>query len=130
MPERRLLSEILQGTDSPSLQKAWDNTKAADELGPLPAGEYRCNVVEGGLFSSRGGTPGFKVTLEVAEGEYAGRRLWHDVWLTAAALPLAKRDLSKLGVVRVEQLEKPLPEGMVITAKVALRRDDDGTERN
>ena len=64
------------------------------------------------------------------DGEHAGRRLWHDVWLTEAAMSLAKRDLGKLGVTSLEQLERPLPEGIIIDAKVALRRGDDGEEFN
>ena len=39
---------------------------------------------------------------------------------------LAKRDLGKLGVASLEQLERPLPEGIIIDARVALRRGDDG----
>ncbi len=78
----------------------------------------------------QGGTPGYKLTLEVREGEHAGRRLWHDIWLSEAAISLAKRDLGKLGVTSLEQLERPLPEGIIVTAKVALRRGDSGEEFN
>jgi hypothetical protein len=50
--------------------------------------------------------------------------------LTPAALPLAKRDLSKLGVTSLEQLERPLPPGIRCRVKVVLRKADDGTEYN
>ncbi|MGB1885124.1 MAG: hypothetical protein ACPHUF_14565, partial [Gammaproteobacteria bacterium] len=40
----------------------------------------------------------FKLTFRVLEGEHEGRQFWHDVWLTAAALPMAKHDLAKLGI--------------------------------
>ena len=72
----------------------------------------------------RAGTAGYKLTLVVLEGEHAGRRFWHDIWLSEAAISLAKRDLGKLGVTSLEQLERPLPEGIIVTAKVALRRGD------
>lgn len=52
-----------------------------------------------------------------------------DGW-TAAALPQTKRDLGKLGVTSLEQLETPLPKGIRCRVKLALRRDDDGNERN
>lgn len=64
------------------------------------------------------------------EGEHEGRQFWNDVWLTEAALPMAKRDLGKLGVSALEQLEEPLPLGIRCKVKLTLRRDGDGTEYN
>ena len=64
----------------------------------------------GELASSKSkATPGYKLTFKVVDGEHAGRQFWHDCWLTAAALPQTKRDLAKIGVTSLEQLEKPLP---------------------
>jgi hypothetical protein len=130
--QRKKLSDILQqDSDRTRLQQAWDATTAAEDFAPLPAGEYSCRVLAGELFNAKQrGTPGYKLTFEVAEGEHAGRRVWHDLWLTAQALPMTKRDLAKLGVTSVEQLERPLPGGILAKVKVALRRDDDGGEHN
>jgi hypothetical protein len=128
--ERKRLTDILRTNDPSSLAKAWESTRAAAERGPLPAGEYVCCLAGGELFNSRTGTPGYKLKLEVLEGEHAGRCLWHDIWLTAAALSMAKRDLGKLGVTQVEQLDRPLPEGIVVRVKVALRTEDSGTRHN
>jgi hypothetical protein len=130
MAERKKLSDILRNGDCDRLDKVWSTTKSADDLKPLPSGEYRFRVLSGELFNSQGGTPGYKLTLEVLDGEHAGRRVWHDAWLTDAALPMAKRDLAKLGIQRPEQLERPLPDGIIVKARVALRRNDDGTEYN
>ena len=47
-------------------------TKAADDLGPLPAGEYHCRILSGELFTARSGTAGFKLTFEVLDGELCG----------------------------------------------------------
>src|SRR5262245_35874352 len=94
---RRKLSDILRpdnGRDA--LEKSWAATEAAGDFAPLPPGEYACRLVSGELFNAKSGTPGYKICFEVAEGEHAGRRVWHDVWLTAQALPMAKRDLAKL----------------------------------
>jgi hypothetical protein len=68
--------------------------------------------------------------LEVTEGDFEGRRAWCDFWLTAAALPMTKRDLAKIGVTDLAQLEQPLPVGILIRGKLALRCDDDGNESN
>jgi hypothetical protein len=43
---------------------------------------------------------------------------------------MAKRDLGKLGVTSLEQLDHPIPEGIIVNAKVAVRKNDDGTEFN
>jgi hypothetical protein len=126
---RRKLSDILNGGGE-SLRLAWANTAAASDFTPLPAGTYVARIVSGELATAKSGTPGYKLTFKVLEGEYAGRQFWHDIWLTAAALPMAKRDLGKLGVTSLEQLEKPLPPGIRCGVKLALRRGDDGTEYN
>lgn len=76
------------------------------------------------------GTPGVKLCWKIIEGEHAGRRIWHDCWLTPAALGQSKRDLGKLGVTALEQLETPLRPGIRCRVKLALRKDDGGGERN
>jgi hypothetical protein len=128
--ERKKLIEILRGRACDDLTKAWRTTEAAKDLGPLPPGEYVFRIIAGELFNARSGTAGYKLTLEVVEGEHEGRLAWHDIWLTPAALPMAKRDLGKLGVMDLEQLERPLPAGILIRAKIALRKNDDGAEHN
>ena len=130
MSERKKLTDILLNSERDRLSAAWQSAKPADDLKPIPSGEYRCRIIDGNLFNARSGTGGYKLTLEVLEGEHASRRLWHDIWLTEAAMSLAKRDLGKLGVTGFEQLERPLPEGIIIDARVALRRGDDGIEFN
>jgi len=126
---RRRLSDILNG-GADSLRSQWSTTEAAGDFTPLPAGVYVARIASGELSKAKSGTPGYKLCFRVLEGEHAGRLLWHDVWLTAAALPMAKRDLAKLGVLTLDQLEAPLPPGMRCTVKVTLRREDDGTEHN
>jgi hypothetical protein len=128
--KKKRLSDILTNSEREQLERTWRTTKAAHDLKPIPSGEYRCVVVNGELFNSKSGTPGFKITLEVLDGEYADRRLFLDVWLSEAAMPMARRDLGKLGIERPEQLEQPLREGIIIRAKVAVRRNDKGSEFN
>ena len=114
-----------------NLSRAWGETQAAEDFAPLPSGEYVARIVGGELFTSKTkGTAGYKLAFRVLEGDHQGRQFWHDVWLTPAALPMAKRDLAKLGVTALEQLERPLPPGIRCKVKLALRKDDDGTEYN
>ena len=126
------LSDILRDAGGVGdLADLWSRTDAAGEMGPLPAGEYVAHIVGGDLETSRTrGTPGYRLTFEVFEGQYAGRKFWHDCWLTPAAIPQSKRDLGKLGITALEQLDRPLPRGIRCRAKLALRRDDDGNEHN
>jgi len=128
---RKSLSDILLNGDRESLSQQWGETEAAEDFVPLPSGEYDARIIAGELFTSRTkGTAGYKLSFKVLEGDHEGRQFWHDVWLTPAALPMAKRDLAKLGVTALEQLERPLPPGIRCRVKLALRRDDDGTEYN
>jgi hypothetical protein len=130
MNQRKKLCDILANGNGDSFRNNWNSTDAADEFGPLPPGEYAVRILSGELFQAKRGTPGYKLTCEVTEGEHEGRRLWLDFWLTPAALPMTKRDLTKLGIERPEQLEEPIPPGILLKVKVALRRDDDGNETN
>ncbi len=108
----------------------WNETEAAEDFKPIPAGTYVCAATGGELGEARSGTPRYRVHFEVLEGEHAGRRLAHDVWLTAKALPLAKRDLAKVGIVSADALQGPLPRPIRCRVRVALRQDDDGSTFN
>lgn len=127
----RLTDILAAGSGGDDIRDIWNSTEAAGEMGPLPPGEYVAHILAGELEASRTkATPGYKLTFAVIEGEYTGRRFWLDCWLTPAALPQTKRDLAKLGVTALEQLERPLPRYIRCKVKLALRRDDNGDERN
>jgi hypothetical protein len=127
------LSDILsQSNGGGNIRDAWNNSTVAADFEPLPPGEYVARIVSGEIKKSRrNSTPGFSMTFEVIEpAEYAKRKFWHDCWLTPAAMPQTKRDLGKLGVTSLEQLENPLPRFIRCKCKLARRRDDDGNETN
>ena len=131
MTQRKSLSDILHNGDQEALSRAWGETMPAEDFAPLPSGEYVARIVGGELFTSKiKGTAGYKLAFRVLDGDHQGRQFWHDVWLTPAALPMAKRDLTKLGVTALEQLETPLPPGIRCKVKLTLHRGDDGTETN
>jgi hypothetical protein len=131
MLTRKRLSDILTNSELESIQSTWETTDAAADLGPLPDGTYTAKLDGAEIFTARTGTHGVKLTLVVVEpAEHAGRRLWSDQWLTLAAMPGTKRDLLKIGISDLAQLERPIPDGIILSVRVALRKDDDGTERN
>lgn len=126
----RTFAEIAAGIDPQAFAAKFDATKAADELQPIPVGKYRCLVVSGGFSQSRSSTPSYRIEFQVQDGDLSGRRVWLDCWLSEKALPLARRDLAKLGIDRFEQLAKPLPKGLLAEVKVGLRTSDDGSQFN
>ena len=125
------LSDILKNGDADRLRRSWETSQAAGDFGLLPPDEYVCHVSKGELETSRSkGTPGFKLEFVVIDGEHKGRKVWLDAWLTEAAMPQTKRDLGKLGITSLDQLERPLPPGIRCKVRVVIRKDDDGNEHN
>ena len=131
---RKPLTGILPGGSggNDDIFDRFDTTEAADDFGPIPKGVYVALAVCGKIDKARTGTDCYKVEFRVIEGgEYIGRRLWWDKYLTEAAMPYTKRDLAKLGIDSKEKLRRPFPANkMVCKLTVTLRKDDDGTERN
>ncbi len=128
---RKSLTDILKNGSRDELSAAWNTTEAAGEHEPLPAGEYTCHLTSLDLFNARTNeTPGVRMVFKVIEGDCTDRRVWLDCWLTPAALPMTKRDLAKVGISDLSQLEKPLPKGIRCQVKVALRTTDEGDSFN
>lgn len=130
MALRKSLTDILDGVSREELARQFEAVEAAADYTPLPRGSYKAEVSSGELTTSTSNKPGYTMCFSVCEGELKGRRLWHTLWLTQAAMPMTKRDLAKLGVVKLEQLEKPMPLGIICQLSVVMRTDDDGETRN
>jgi hypothetical protein len=131
--KRPRLDDILSGgSDGDNFAALWDATEAAGEREPLPAGTYRCLVVNGERAESKAkGTPSYKITYEIVDPtDFAGRKVWLDLWLTPRALPMTKRDLAKLRIHTPGQLRQAPPSGMLADVKLACRTGDDGTTFN
>jgi len=125
------LTDILSQGSRGDIRNVWDSTDAASDYQPLPPGEYVARIISGELKTSKHSTPGYSLTFEVIEPiEHRDRKFWQDCWLTPAAMPQTKRDLGKLGVTSLDQLESPLPKYYRCKCKLALRKDDDGNESN
>ncbi len=123
------LSDILNG-GAGNFDDTWNSTPAAGDFAPLPKGVYVCHCIGGDLERSLKGTPGYKLTFQVIEGEFSGRKLWYPRWLSADALPASKRDLAKLNMVSPADLERPLLRWWRCKVTAVIRRDDSGIERN
>lgn len=133
MPDDRRprLDDILNGGGD-DFNAMWDSTAAAGEFKPLPPGRYRALIADGRLAESKANkTPSYKLTFEVLEtAAFAGRKVFHDLWLTPKALATSKRDLFKLRIHTPQQLRQAPPTGIIADVKVALRTGDDGAQYN
>ena len=127
---RPRLRDIVHG-NAADFNRTWNETEASSGFDPLPPGVYRALITDGRLFTSKtNATPGFKITFEVIDPPHAGRKVWHDVWLSSKALGIAKGELAKLGITHPDQLEQPLPSGLIADVQVIQRTADDGTVSN
>ncbi len=128
--KRPRLRDIVRG-NAADFNRTWNETEASSGFDPLPPGTYRCLVSDGCLFTSKtNATPGFKITFQVIDPPHAGRKVWHDVWLSSKALSMAKGELAKLGITSPDQLEQPLPPGLIANVQVIQRTDDNGVVFN
>jgi hypothetical protein len=113
-----------------NLLEVWNDAEAAQEFVPLPAGKYHCRLASGKLMRSKKGNVYYRLLFEVIDGEYAGRCCSFPIWLTSAAMPFAKRDLKKISITDLRQLDSPVQQGLICEVTVALRKDDNGEEFN
>lgn len=129
-PKRKRLSDILRGNQQQEIEKLWNETEAAADLGPLPRGEYLAEVHSIEATEAQTGTPGVTLTFRIIEGEYKGRRIWHTVWITKNALKFAKRDLAKLGIREFAQADQPLKARIICKLDLVLKTDDKDRKKN
>jgi hypothetical protein len=107
---------------------AFDAAPTAAE--PLPAGKYELDVLHGRLArKGRKQTPCFECKLRVRDGEFAGRFLWRDFYLTEAAVSRSARELAALNIKSAEDLKRGCPLGLVALAVVGLEGDEETGER-
>jgi len=106
------------------------SVKSAADYSPIPNGTYVAETHKGELGQHPNtGNPYYKIHWRISEGEYSGRFIFQDLYLTEKALPYTQRDLAKIGITSDEQMEKPIPD-MTCKIKVALRQLDNGSEHN
>jgi hypothetical protein len=129
-PDKRpRLRDIVRGNVD-DFKRRFDDATPTSGFDPLPPGVYRCLAAEGKVFAARTGTEGFKLTFEVIGGPFAGRKVWHDIWMSDKAMGMARAELLKLGIRCSDDLERPLPPGLIADVTVVQRTDDDGAAFN
>lgn len=107
---------------------AFDAAPPAAE--PLPPGKFEVDVLHGKLSrKGRKQTPCFECKLRVRDGEFAGRFLWRDFYLTEAAVARSARELAALNIRTKDDLKRGCPPGLVALAVVGLEVDEETGER-
>jgi len=112
---------------------AFDAVEAAPEYSPVPPGVYITRVLRGEVCQTKTGADAYRLKFEIVEGPHAGRTVIRTWTFSERALPYARRDLSKFGLVTAAQLLTPFPPAgreYLVRLVVALQRGDDGIERN
>jgi len=107
---------------------AFDAAPPAAE--PLPPGKYEVDVQHGKLArKGRKQTPCFECKMRVRDGEFAGRFLWRDFYLTENAVARSARELAALNIKTKDDLKRGCPVGLVGLAVVGLEVDEETGER-
>ena len=83
----------------------FDVVEAAPERSALPAGRYVAGVDSLEAREVPNGSRLIAVNFQILEGEYSGRRIVLECWITRAAMGHTKRDLGKLGIRNKRELD-------------------------
>ena len=109
---------------------AFDNAPI-ESTEPIPVGRYEVDVLRGELKRAKSGTPLYRLSLAVRDGEHVGRKLWRDYFFTPAAASISKRELARMEITTREQMQTPLPLGLIALAVVGIEQDElTGEQRN
>lgn len=103
----------------------------------LPKGMYPCTIAECEFtYSQSSGNPMWTMQLEVAEGEYAGRKLFNHLVFAGKGLGITKQNLSRIKPDLLEGPFDPSDEeviasmlGLGVKARVTVRKYE-GEDRN
>jgi hypothetical protein len=125
MNDRIRVQRIL-GKVPEDIKKAF--AKASDAPSDvLPAGKYTALVADGKYTVNKNDTPSYQVKFEILDPrEFAGRTVWHDIWLTdsAFAKSRSKHQLKLLGITEPEQLDHSPPLDTVVNLSLGVKELD------
>lgn len=102
---------------------AFDNAPI-EPTQPIPPGKYEVEVLRSEIKRAKTGTPLYRLSLAVRDGEHAGRKLWKDFFLTENSAGRSRRELAQLGITTSAQMREPLPVGFIALAVVGVENDD------
>lgn len=114
-----------------------DEHEPLDDFSPIPAGDYLAILSESEVKATKDGQGHYlKLTFEILEGEYKGRKLWSQLNLhnkNATAVKIAQSELSSIcRAVKVMQPKDSCElHNLPLLIKVKLKkREDTGEMQN
>ena len=124
------LREILSKNDRKAIEDTWASTSAAEDYSPIPRGNYNAKLLKLKTGQIPNGKPYVKQIFQIEDGEFCGRRVQMTLWLTTPAMPYTKRELSKIKILQLEELENPIPKHFICRIYVVKEKQNDGREFN
>lgn len=82
-------------TSADELRKAWGEAPAATT--PVPTGDYQVKLLSARWARSRNGTLTILLKFQTCAGEFSGRVLWDNCYMTRDAVAYSRRRLRTLG---------------------------------
>jgi len=99
-----------------SLMVDFGSTEDLGEREVLPRAFYPCVIAECEFtYSQSKGTPMWTLSLEVRDGEYAGRKLYSHLVMAGKGLPFTKRTLARIAPELLENAFNPEDEDIIST---------------
>ena len=104
-----------------NFEDAWASTEVSErqEFTPVPKGKYVATVTKAMYTTPQpyndGNTeiqpkPRVEWEYTIAEGQYEGRKLWDNSYISEKALPILKRNLQALEADEIKKLEQSINE--------------------
>ncbi len=99
---------VVDFSQGDSLMVDFGSTEDLGEREVLPRAFYPCVIAECEFtYSNSKGTPMWTLTLEVRDGEYAGRKLYSHLVMAGKGLPFTKRTLARIAPELLEGAFNP-----------------------
>ena len=99
-----------------SLMVDFSGTEDLGEREVLPRAFYPCVISECEFtYSQSKGTPMWTLTLEIRDGEYAGRKLYSHLVMAGKGLPFTKRTLARIAPELLESAFDPEDADIIAT---------------
>lgn len=114
MAKKGAADAVVDFSQGDSLMVDFSSTEDLGERELLPAAFYPCVISACEFkYSNSKGTPMWSLTLEVSDGEYAGRKLYSHLVMDGAGLPFTKRTLARIAPELLESAFNPEDEEVI-----------------
>lgn len=97
---------------------------------PMPAGQYRCEIVDSKQTVDNSGRPVLRLTMRVIDGRQLSKLLYYDLRFTLAHVKQTKQFLMACGIRKYNQIKDGCIPHYEVEAEVQDYRTQDGRNTN